>query len=350
MRRKSAAFFILVLAALALRVWWRVETEGPLGGPAGEIVVRPGSSAYEIALNLEAKGLIPRPWTFALLVRLRGDSSRLKAGRYSFDGPYALLDIEQKIVEGDVERREVTFPEGRNMFEMADIAKKAGLNGEGFLLAAKDASGIAQLDPEATTLEGYLFPETYDLKDGSTEKALANEMVKVSRGVFADLGLSSEGRSIGGIPLTLRQIVTLASIVELETAAPEERPKIAGVFLNRLRVGMKLQTDPTVIYALKLRGRYDGNIRKVDLNSDSPYNTYRFAGLPPGPIGCPGRSALRAVLNPEATEALYFVSRNDGTHVFSRSLRDHERAVDEFQRRPSSRRPRPASEKTTPSR
>lgn len=347
MKGKSAAFLILVLAALGVRVWWRVETEGPLGGPADEIVVPPGASTYAIAQSLEAKGLIPRPWTFALLVRLRGDSSRLKAGRYFFDGPYSLLDLEQKIVEGEVERREVTFPEGRNMFEMADIAAKAGLTENGFLDAARDSTRIIDLDPEARTLEGYLFPETYDLKEGSNEKTLIDEMVRVSRGVFVDLGLSSQGRSIAGIPLSLRQIVTLASIVELETASPDERPRIAGVFLNRLRAGMKLQTDPTVIYSLKLGGHYDGNIRKADLASDSPYNTYRFAGLPPGPIGCPGREALRAVLEPEPTDALYFVSRNDGTHTFSKSLRDHELAVDEFQRRRSSRRPHPSSEKST---
>lgn len=167
-------------------------------------------------------------------------------------------------------------------------------------------------------------------------------MVKYSRRVFEELGLTAAGRSIAGTSLTLRQIVTLASIVELETAAPEERPRIAGVFLNRLRKGMRLQTDPTVIYALKLGGQYNGNIRKVDLSSESPYNTYRFVGLPPGPIGSPGRSALRAVLEPEATDALYFVSRNDGTHVFSKTLSDHERAVDEFQRRRRAKSGRPS--------
>ncbi len=339
---------LLLLAGLGLRVWWRIETEAPLGSPAAEIVVPPGASTQGIAERLAAAGLIKRPWTFALLVRLRGDGGRMKAGRYSFDGPYSLLEIEQKIVEGEVVRREVTFPEGRNMFDMAEIAARAGLDSGGFLAAAKDSGIITDLDPHARTLEGYLFPETYDLKDGSSEAALIADMVKYSRSVFAELGLTPEGRTINGQALSLRQIVTLASIVELETAAPEERPRIAGVFLNRLRMGMKLQTDPTVIYALKLEGRYHGNIRKVDLSSDSPYNTYRFAGLPPGPIGSPGRSALNAVLQPEKTDALYFVSRNDGTHVFSKLLRDHERAVDEFQRRRSSRAARPSGSPSTP--
>lgn len=345
---KARVAALLVLFALGVRVWWRVETESPIGGPSAEIVVPPGVSTQTIAERLASAGLISRPWSFILLVRLRGDSGRLKAGRYRFDGPYSLLDLEQKIVEGEVERREITFPEGRSIFDMAELAAKAGLSGEGFLAAVRDPSLIADLDPRATSLEGYLFPETYDIKDGSTEPGLAAEMVKVARGVFEELELTPAGRTIAGQSLSLRQILTLASIVELETAAPEERPRIAGVFLNRLRLGMRLQTDPTVIYALKLEGRYHGNIRKVDLSSESPYNTYRFAGLPPGPIGSPGRSALRAVLQPEATDALYFVSRNDGTHVFSRLLRDHERAVDEFQRRRSAKAARPAATPSTP--
>ena len=339
---------LLLLAALGLRLWWRMETEAPIGGPIAEIVVPPGASTQGIAEKLAAADLIKRPWAFDLLVRLRGDGARMKAGRYRFDGPYSMLDIEQKIVEGDVVRREVTFPEGRNMFDMAEIVTKAGLTSEGFLTAAKDTGVIADLDPAAKNLEGYLFPETYDLKEGSNESALVADMVKYSRSVFAELGLTSEGRTIAGQPLTLRQILTLASIVELETAAPEERPRIAGVFLNRLRIGMKLQTDPTVIYALKLGGHYDGNIHKVDLSNESPYNTYRFAGLPPGPIGSPGRSALNAVLQPEKTDDLYFVSRNDGTHVFSKLLRDHERAVDEYQRRRSSRPATPSGSPSTP--
>ena len=335
---KSRIVVGLVLLVLGLRVWWRVETEAPLGGTPVEIVVPQGASTQAIASKLADAGLVKRSWSFALLVRIRGDGARMKAGRYRFEGPYSLLDIEQKLVQGDVERREVTFPEGRNIFEMAEIALAAGLSTDAFLAAARDPSALADLDPEAKTLEGYLFPETYDLKDGSEERALTTEMLKYSRSVFGELGLTSAGRSIAGASLTLRQIVTLASIVELETAAPEERPRIAGVFLNRLRKGMKLQTDPTVIYALKLEGGYKGNIRKVDLSNESPYNTYRFAGLPPGPIGSPGRSVLLAVLEPEATDALYFVSRNDGTHVFSKTLRDHERAVDQFQRRRSQKR------------
>ncbi len=324
---------LAVLAVLGLRAWWREETEGPMGGPPAEVVVPQGASTHAIGTRLLSAGLLRRPWTFELLVRWRGDEARMKAGRYRFEGPYSLLDIEQKLVQGDVERREITFPEGRSRFDVGEIVSKAGMTGRGFLKAAEDTTLVKDLDPEAQTLEGYLFPETYDIKEGWDERALAAEMVAHARGVFEELGLGPSGRSIAGRTLNLRQIVTLASIVELETAAPEERPRIAGVFLNRLRKGMKLQTDPTVIYALKLEGQYHGNIRKADLSSPSPYNTYRFAGLPPGPIASPGRSALEAVLAPEPTDALYFVSRNDGTHVFSKTLREHERAVDAYQRR-----------------
>ena len=333
MRKAAVAFLTLTLALLLGRTVWTVETEAPLGGPSAEVVIPPGASTRAIADILAAARVIPRPWSFALFVRLRGDGGRMKAGRYRFDGPYSVLDVETKLVEGVVERREVTIPEGRSMFEISEIVERGGFVSGPFLEAAKNPDPVGDLDSAAKTLEGYLFPETYDVPDGMSATALAAVMVKRARAVFDDLGLTSAGRPINGVPLTLRQIVTLASIVELETAAPEERPRIAGVFLNRLRKGMRLQTDPTVIYALKLDSRYDGNIRKADLASESPYNTYRFAGLPPGPIGSPGRSALDAVLHPEATETLYFVSRNDGTHVFSKNLRDHERAVDEFQRR-----------------
>ncbi len=335
MIRRAVA--VLILGVLCARVLWTIETEWATGGPSTQVIIAPGTSTRAVAEALASAGVIPRPWSFAVLARLRGDGARLKAGRYRFEGPYSLLDVEKKLAEGDVERREITIPEGLSMFEISLIVEKGGLKPDQFLAAARDPVGIADLDPAAKTLEGYLFPETYDILDGATEAALATEMVKRAKTVFADIGLAAPGRSIGGVKFTLREIVTLASIVELESAVPEERRRIAGVFLSRLRKGMKLQTDPTVIYALKLDGRYDGNIRKADLSNASPYNTYRFDGLPPGPIGSPGLAALKAVLEPETTDALYFVSRNDGTHVFSKTLKDHERAVDEYQRHRATR-------------
>lgn len=323
----------LVLSVLLARALWRYETEAPLGRPSLEVVIPAGTSTNGIADRLVAAGVIPRAWSFALLVRVRGDGARMKAGRYRFDGPYSMLDVEQKLATGDIEHRDLTFPEGRNIFDVAEIAGRGGLSAASFLVVAREPSLIADLDPRATSLEGYLFPDTYDVLDGMDERELATEMVRAARAALGDLGVGPEGREIAGVRLDLHDIVTLASIVELETAAPSERPRIASVFLNRMKKGMRLQTDPTVIYALKLAGRYDGNIRKAHLQDASPYNTYRYAGLPPGPIASAGRAAFEAVLHPEPTDALYFVSRNDGTHVFSATLRDHERAVDEFQRR-----------------
>ncbi|MCU0242038.1 MAG: endolytic transglycosylase MltG, partial [Vicinamibacteria bacterium] len=223
----------------------------------------------------------------------------------------------------------VTFPEGKSIADMAAIVAAADLDAGEFLAAAQSSALIHDLDPQAHDLEGYLFPDTYDIPTGTQPAAaLVEHMVLRFREIWTD-----EMRDAPHGDLTTREIVTLASLVELESARGEERPMIAAVFLNRLKKKMRLQTDPTVIYALKRGGHYDGNIRKADLAMDSPYNTYRRPGLPPGPIAAPGREALRAALHPAQSDALYFVSRNDGTHQFSRTLAEHERAVDRYQRR-----------------
>jgi UPF0755 protein len=233
------------------------------------------------------------------------------------------------LARGDVVRNDVTIPEGRTIEESAALVAKAELDGDEFLAAARDPSLIADLDPDATDLEGYLFPDTYHVPlDTSPARALVERMVQRFRQV-----VTPELERIEKKGFTVREVVIIASLVELETAAVEERPRIAGVFLNRLERRMLLQTDPTVIYALKQEGRWDGNIRRRDLEMDSPYNTYRYAGLPPGPIGSPGREAILAVLDPLETRELYFVSRNDGTHHFSETLREHNRAVNRYQRR-----------------
>jgi UPF0755 protein len=271
---------------------------------------------------------------FRAYVSLRGDSRRLRAGEYSLEGPLTLGQIVDLLVRGETARRGVTFPEGKTLTEMAAIlaaeaGSTPGLAAEAFLDAARNPGAIRDLDPRAEDLEGYLFPDTYDLpRLPDDAAALVSRMVLRFREVIAP-----EQARIAERGMTLREVVTLASIVELETAREEERPRIAAVFLNRLKKGMPLQTDPTVIYALRKAGPYDGNIRKKDLDLDSPYNTYRHRGLPPGPIGAPGRGALQAVLYPAPVRDLYFVSRNDGSHVFSETLAEHERAVDRYQRR-----------------
>jgi UPF0755 protein len=243
-------------------------------------------------------------------------------------------EVVDKIARGDVYVRVITFREGLTVREMAALFESAGFGTAAeFMAASKNAALIRGLDPEARDLEGYLFPDTYALPRRTTAAELVERMVaRFQKTMTPELQAQAAVRD-----LSIRGLVTLASLVEKETGKPEERTIVAGVYTNRLRIGMGLQCDPTVIYALMLAGRYDGNIRKGDLQIDSPYNTYRYAGLPPGPIAAPGEASLQAAANPADVPYLYFVSRNDGSHVFATTLDEHNRNVNEFQRR----RPRP---------
>jgi len=331
-RRLRAVALVTVVVAAGAWLAWTHETEGiklPGGAPPVRIVIPPGSSGDAIGRKLQAEGLVRHPYIFRLLARLRGVGGQLKAGEYAFEGPLSLEDMLDRMARGDVVRQHITIPEGRTVEETAALVAAQGIPPEGFLELARDPDLIRDLDDEATDLEGYLFPDTYEVPlTEDPAGALVHRMVQRFRDVIKPERARIEKRG-----LTVRQVVILASLVELETASPEERPRIAAVFLNRLERGMLLQTDPTIIYALKREGRWDGNIRRRDLEMDSRYNTYRFAGLPPGPIGSPGREAILAVLDPAETRDLYFVSRNDGTHHFSETLREHNRAVDRYQRR-----------------
>jgi UPF0755 protein len=332
--RRSAAPALagLVLLVSALLAAWRYETKSTkigAGSPPVKLVVAPGASADTVARQLHGLGLVRHPLVFRLLARRRGVSGQLKAGEYALSGPLSVEGILHAVARGDVVRRDLTVPEGRNLDEIAALVMAEGLDLEAFLEEARDPLPMRDLDPLATSLEGYLFPDTYDVPQSpEAPRVLVRRMLERFRDVIApQLGrIRQRG-------LTVRQVVTLASIVELETAHAGERPRIAAVFWNRLNKRMPLQTDPSVIYALKLAGRWDGNIRKRDLEIDSPYNTYRRAGLPPGPLGSPGKEAILAVLDPAPTRELYFVSRNDGTHEFSETLAAHNRAVNRFQRR-----------------
>lgn len=317
---------ILVLAGL----WWH-ETQFPVrtaAQPPQVLLVEPGQGALEIGASLHGLGLVRHPQVFRLHVLTRGVAGSLRTGEYSLQGEMSLDQIVDLLVRGDVVRHTVTFPEGKDIEEMAQIAAAQGIDATAFKAAAKDVALVRDLDPAATDLEGYLFPNTYELtRRPDAAAVLVKQMVQQFRAAMRDEmgGLSASG-------FDLREIVTLASVVEEETGRPDERPRIAAVFRNRLKKGMPLQTDPTVIYALKRAGRYDGNIRRADLEIDSPYNTYRNPGLPPGPIASPGLASLKAALHPAPAEDLYFVSRNDGSHYFSRTLAEHARAVDHYQR------------------
>jgi UPF0755 protein len=296
------------------------------------LVVPPGATADTIARQLHALGLARHPLAFRALARARGVGAQLKAGEYALSGPLSLAGILDVLLRGDVVRRDLTIPEGRSLDEVAALVMAEGIDLETFLDAARDPAPVRDLDPAATDLEGYLFPDTYDVPQSpEAPRALVRRMTQRFREVIGPELARIEERG-----LTVRQVVTLASIVELETARAAERPRIAAVFLNRLGRKMPLQTDPSIIYALKKAGRWDGNIRKRDFDVDSPYNTYRRAGLPPGPLGSPGREAILAVLEPAETKELYFVSRNDGTHEFSETLTAHNRAVNRYQRRRAS--------------
>ena len=229
--------------------------------------------------------------------------------------------VIQKIARGDIYTQRITFPEGLTIPEMARVATNRAGSDRPRASSRRPVtqSAIKDLDPQATDLEGYLFPETYSLPRGVPASRLVRQMVDRFLATYTEpLRQSAEAQG-----LTTRQVVTLASLVEKETAQAQEHPLVAAVYRNRLRIGMPMQADPTVIYALQKAGRYDGNIRREDLQFDSPYNTYRYPGLPPGPIAAPGKAALEAAVMPADAPYLYFVSRNDGTHVFAETLAQH---------------------------
>lgn len=295
--------------------------------PSLLVEVERGQSAPEIMRRLQAEGVLRDDVVPLLYLRsLRRDAS-LKAGLYRFEGRSTPIEVIDKLASGDVELVTVTIREGLDRYEISKIMAEAGIGTEERwleLTASPDA--VRDLDPEADSLEGYLFPDTYSLAPGTSADAVVKMMVANFRKRFGpELAYISSG-------LSVRDTVTLASIVETEARLPKERPIVASVYVNRIDRGMPLQADPTVIYALKLAGQWDGNITRDDLRFESPYNTYVSRGFPPGPIANPGLESLRAAAAPAETEFLYFVSRNDGSHVFARNLVEHNRNVEKWQR------------------
>jgi UPF0755 protein len=332
MRRLFWLAAILLLAAVAAAgVLW-VRTMSPYKGYAGSeqvVEITPGTGPAAIGRRLVEAGVVRDPVTWRVALVLGGDAARnLKAGEYRFTEPLTPRAVVTKLVKGEVDLLRVTFREGLTITEMAAVYEQQGLGtAASFVEAASDASLIATLDPAAPDLEGYLFPDTYGLARRSTPATLVRAMVARFERVFDD----ELREAVTARGFTVRQAVTLASLVEKETAVAEERPIVAAVYLNRLKTDMILQADPTVIYALGRAGLYTGNLTRENLSYDSPYNTYRYTGLPPGPIAAPGRGALQAVARPADVDYLYFVSRNDGSHVFSRTYEEHRRRVQEYQ-------------------
>jgi UPF0755 protein len=311
---------LLLLAVLAAAGWLAWALLLPVT-PDGQkfVLLRPGFTTRRIAHELKSAGVIRSENAFIFWHALRRRQRSLKAGEYLFEREANTVDIHRRIAHGDVYFHTVVIPEGFTMFDIAQAIQDAGLgpSAEFLQVAQSDTALISDLAPEAQTLEGYLFPDTYEFTRTQTMQDMAAEMVKQFRQVAQQVGLAAE----------VQQTVTLASIVEKETAVPEERPLVASVYNNRLGRRIALQADPSVIYAQMLQGTYQGVLRHADLAIKSPYNTYRHPGLPPGPIGNPGRSSLEAALHPAQTNYYYFVSDGNGHHRFAASLEEHNRNV-----------------------
>lgn len=336
MKRILSTLFLLVLLAAigAGVVGWRVFARfrgTPWGSPEEKLVeVPPGASPRAVVRLLSRAGVLSDDRTAWLYVRwIRRDRHPFKAGQYGFAGALRPDEVLDRIVKGEVKLYRFTVPEGLRIEEIAEIVERSGLaKADELVRLARDPAVASALDVPFGSLEGYLFPETYAFAWGVAPQRILEAMVRRFREVLA----AAEAARQPEVLLSERELVTLASIVEKETGQPEERPRIACVFRNRLKKGMRLQTDPTVMYATFLRtGRWSKNISKADLLTPHPYNTYSNGGLPPGPIASPGAASVAAVLAPSACKDLYFVSRNDGTHVFCPDLKCHNAAVQRWQ-------------------
>ncbi|MBY0399809.1 endolytic transglycosylase MltG [Myxococcota bacterium] len=335
MRRMRQGLLVLVALGVAgvaaLAGWTRfalspVAMARPGHAEPAYFEVEAGDGFAAVARKLEARGLIRSALAMRAYARLQAIESALKVGEYELAPGLSTPEIASILASGRVRTHAVVIPEGSRALEIAARLASEGLVEEtAFLDVVFDPESPERFEVPGPTLEGYLFPDTYRFAKGLPPDEIARAMVEQFRTVYRALR-----REAPKTPLSMLELVTLASIVEKETGAPEERPLIAAVFLNRMRLGMRLETDPTVIYGIE---DFDGNLRRVHLEDEAnPYNTYRIPGLPPGPIASPGREAMRAVLEPADSPFLYFVSRNDGSHVFSKSYRDHARAVVHFQK------------------
>jgi UPF0755 protein len=325
---------VLVAAAAAGALAWRrlaLFRDTPFGSLDEKVVaVPPGVPAHAVVRALARGGALADERIAWWYVRvLRRDARQFRAGEYAFTGPLRPDEVLDRVVRGEVRLHRVTVPEGLRADEIAAIVGHSGLAPEAdFLAAVRDPALARSLGLPYTGLEGFLFPETYSFPLGVSARAIATAMVERFKEEYA----KADAQRAPGIAFGMGEAATFASIVEKETGQPEERPRISCVFHNRLRLGMRLQTDPTVMYATLLRtGRWSKNITRADLLAPHPYNTYTTAGLPPGPIANAGAAALRAALDPTTCKDLYFVSRNDGTHVFCPDLRCHNAAVQRWQ-------------------
>ena len=368
--------FLLLLGAAALALAWvAFDLLSPYRGYASSVILEfaPGSRASQITDSLVAHGVLRHRLPFLVRYLVGRPRHTLRAGEYMFDRPLRPVDVYRKLILGEVYLHQVVIPEGSDRFDIARILnQRLGIDPALFLRITRETMPIRDLDPKAPSLEGYLFPDTYRFPRGVSAATVVTTMLarfrhivatrlagqasfptpappQMERGVGASSinsppqtgkGASASsadsppqvGRGRGGVIQGWHDVITLASLVEKETPEAAERPLVAGVFERRLELGMPLQCDPTVVYAAQLEDRPIGPITQTDLQLDSPYNTYRHAGLPPGPIANPGEASIRAALHPAAGDALYFVANNLGGHVFARTLAEHERNVSRYRR------------------
>lgn len=354
-QRRAFRVFIGTLLALAIAggiVAWQVyrfpDTPQGSGQPTA-VTIPKGATLHGVVGALEHAGVVTQPTLFRLYANHRGVAGKIKAGQYKFASSMTPRQVIDQLVSGAKDEEvSVTIPEGKNMLDVAQLLDEAGVcSAADALRAMRDSSLVRELGLPGPTLEGYLFPDTYKFRPHTPARKAVLAMVNHFKKVYGDLRAKHE-KGARELEKTYgfgdREIVILASIVEKETGAREERPRIASVFLNRLRLATfkpkLLQTDPTIIYGCtvpELKSdackKFDGRIRRVHLDDkDNPYNTYTHEGLPPGPISNPGRASLEGVLAPESTQFLYFVSKNDGSHVFAKSQKEHEANVDKYQR------------------
>jgi UPF0755 protein len=326
----AAGFLILATAAFSTYLALSY-TQSPASSQSHEVIfeVTPSMSFDSVSKDLQKAGVIKSSKLFYIYARVKGARGKLRVGEYSLNTNMVPGEVLAIITSGKSITRPFLVPEGYNVFEVADLYEKEGFgHKEEFLALAFDKAFVKSLlGEEHDSFEGYLFPETYQITKFMTAKDVITAMVHRFQIVFGEVTRMFPGSELKG-----HKAVTLASIIEKETGNPEERRRISSVFYNRLKKGMKLQTDPTIIYGIAAQtGKVPNNIHREDILKPTKYNTYVITGLPPGPIANPGREALMAAMNPEATEFLYFVSQNNGTHVFTSKYEDHAAAVKKFQ-------------------
>jgi UPF0755 protein len=329
MRRLAATFLLMLVAVVAGAGWLAYQWQTPYRGYGGTVAVVDvprGATTRAIADRLAREGVVRSAVAFELWSRWHHEK-RLEAGEYRFERPMTPTEVFNTLAEGRVWAVNLTIPEGWTMFDIANAVARAGLTSRAaFLRVAENPAPIRDLAPNVPTLEGFLFPATYRIPHRTTAKAIVRLMVQR----FREAWTTATRDDAPPKNLSPEKVVTLASLVQEETPKEKERPIIAGVFMNRLRMGYPLECDPSVVYALKLAGRYDGDLRPAELHVQSPYNTYLNYGLPPGPIGNPGMASLEAALKPADVKYLYFVANGTGGHSFSRTLAEHRRNVERY--------------------